>query len=63
MTIPKKLPVDIIKNKKLSIGYDPKLYTELMLMRLFQKSKCKLIPMGGTSNLLQIGFAPKLNTN
>jgi len=45
MTIPKKLPVDIIKNKKLSVGYDPKLYTELMLVRLFQKSKCKLVPI------------------
>ena len=45
VTIPQKLPVDIIKNQELSIGYDPKLHTELMLYRLFLKSKCKLIPI------------------
>ena len=33
ITIPKKLPTDILKNKKISIGFDPKLHTEMMLTR------------------------------
>ena len=45
ITIPNKLPGDILKNKKLFIGFDPKLFTEMMLARLFKKSKCKLIPL------------------
>ena len=33
VTMPKKLPSDILKNKKISIGFDPKLHTELMISR------------------------------
>ena len=45
ITIPKKLPTDILKNKKISIGFDPKLHTEMMLTRFFRKSSCKLMPI------------------
>ena len=45
ITIPKKFPSDILKNKKLSIGFDPKLHTELMITRLFKNTNCKLIPL------------------
>ena len=45
VTIPKKLPKDIVKGKKLLIGFDPKLYTEDSLLRLFSKTNCKLIPI------------------
>jgi Xaa-Pro aminopeptidase len=45
VTIPNKLPCDILKNKKFFIGFDPKLYTELSLMRFFKKTNCNLIPI------------------
>ena len=44
-TIPNELPSDILKNKKISIGFDPKLHTELMINRVFKNTKCKLIPI------------------
>ena len=31
ITIPNKLPSDILKNKKVKIGFDPKLHTKKML--------------------------------
>jgi len=45
ITIPKKLPYQVLNNKKLSIGFDPRLHTNLMLDRFFLKTKCKLIPI------------------
>ena len=45
ITIPKRYPSNVLKNQKLSIGYDPKLHTNQMLKHLFQKTKCKLIPI------------------
>jgi len=45
ITIPKKFPSDILKNKKILIGFDPKLHTEFMITRFFKKSNCKLIPL------------------
>ena len=45
LTIPNQLPSNILKNKKISIGYDPKLHTELMLSRIFYKTNCKLISL------------------
>ena len=45
ITIPNKFPCDVLKNKKLSIGFDPKLHTESMLSFLFKKSNCELIPL------------------
>ena len=40
ITIPKKFPHNVLKKKKLSIGFDPKLHTELMISRLFKKTNC-----------------------
>ena len=36
ITIPKKIPSNILKGKKLSIGFDPKLFTELTINNLFK---------------------------
>ena len=41
-TIPKSLPSNILKNKKIKIGFDPKLHTEKSLSYFFQKTNCKL---------------------
>ena len=43
ITIPKRLPKDVLRNKNLLIGFDPRLHTELMLKQFFQNTKCKLI--------------------
>ena len=45
ITIPKKFPSEVLKGKKISIGFDPKLHTEVMINRLFNKSNCKLVPL------------------
>ena len=42
VTIPKKNPSNILKNKKISIGFDPKLHTELMINRFFKNTKWNL---------------------
>ena len=36
------MPSDILKNKKLSIGFDPKLFTKKTLNIFFGKSNCNL---------------------
>ena len=45
ITIPDKTPSDILKGKKLSIGFDPKLFTEKSLFIFFVKNKFKLKPI------------------
>ena len=45
VTFPDKLPSDILKNKKLSIGYDPKLFTRKVINYFFGKNNCKFIPL------------------
>jgi Xaa-Pro aminopeptidase len=45
-TIPKELPYNILKNKKLKIGFDPKLFTRKSLNILFGKTNCKYISLG-----------------
>ena len=37
-TIPEQYPSDILKNKKLKIGFDPKIYTQRILAIFFKKS-------------------------
>ncbi len=44
ITIPNKMPKDIFK-KKISIGFDPKLFTKKMLLSLFRGSKFHLKPL------------------
>jgi len=41
ITFPQKMPSDILKNKKLTIGLDPKLFTKRTLKIFFGKNKCK----------------------
>ncbi len=43
ITIPNKFPSDVLKNKKLKIGFDPKLHTQNNLKSFFKKTECKLI--------------------
>ena len=45
VTIPDKMPSDILKGKKLSIGFDPNLFTEKSLFIFFGKNKYKLKPI------------------
>tara|TARA_Y100000768_G_scaffold365173_1_gene326204 strand:+ start:1242 stop:2960 length:1719 start_codon:yes stop_codon:yes gene_type:complete len=45
ITIPDKMPIEILKEKKLSIGFDPKLFTKKFLSLFFGKSKCKYKPI------------------
>ena len=45
ITFPNKMPYDILKNKKLVIGVDPKLFTKNTLSIFFKKNNCKLIPI------------------
>ena len=59
ITIPQKFPSDVLKNKKLCIGFDPKLHTELMINRLFKKTSCKLIPLN--KNLINEAWLVKNN--
>ena len=40
VTIPDRMPNDILKDKKLSIGFDPNLFTKKTLSAFFRKSKC-----------------------
>ena len=44
-TIPAELPIDILKNKKLKIGFDPKLFTKKSLNVFFGKTDCQYIPL------------------
>jgi len=44
-TIPHELPEKILGNKKLKIGFDPKLFTTKTLNIFFGKTNCKYIPL------------------
>ena len=44
-TIPKIFPADVLKKRKLKIGFDPKLHTQKSLKIFFEKTNCKLIPI------------------
>jgi Xaa-Pro aminopeptidase len=45
VTIPKILPKNILKKKKLFIGFDPKIHTELNIKTFFQDTNCSLISL------------------
>ena len=45
ITIPDKMPSDILKGKKLSIGFDPNLFTKKSLFIFFGKNKLKFKPI------------------
>ena len=44
ITFPKKMPFDILKKRKLLIGFDSRLFTKKTLDTLFYKCYCKFIP-------------------
>jgi len=58
-TIPKKFPSDVLKNKKITIGFDPKLHTDRMLTYFFKNSNCKLITLD--ANLVKKVWIKKNN--
>ena len=45
VTIPNKMPKDILKGRKLTIGFDPNLFTKKSLSILFEKSGCNYKPL------------------
>ena len=62
ITIPKKFPNDILKDKNLRIGYDPKLFTKNTLKIFFGKTKCKYVPLD--NNLIdEIWKRKKIRSN
>ena len=60
-TIPKDYPFNIFKNKKLNLGFDPKLHTENSLSRLFENAFIKLKPVN--KNLIDLFWKRKKNLN
>ena len=44
-TLPHELPVQVLKNKNLKIGYDAKLFTKKSLNIFFGNTKCKYVPL------------------
>ena len=45
VTIPDQMPSDILKGKKILIGFDPNLFTQKFLSIFFGKNKCKFKPL------------------
>lgn len=45
ITLPNKMPLDTLKEKKLSIGYDPNLLTKNFFDFFFKKTNIKLLPL------------------
>ncbi len=45
ITIPHKFPTNILKKKRIKIGFDPKLHTQKTLKIFFNKTNCKLTPI------------------
>ena len=45
VTFPNKMPYEILKDKRLLIGFDPKIFTKKTLATFFTKNKCRFIPI------------------
>ena len=61
ITIPDKMPSDFLKEKKISIGFDPNLFTKKSLQIFFGKSKCELKPLN--YNLIDDIWKRKIKKN
>ena len=61
ITIPDKMPSDILKSKKLIIGFDPNLFTKKSLSILFGKNKCEYKPLH--KNLIDEIWKRKMKKN
>ena len=61
VTIPAKMPKDILKNKKFILGFDPKLFTKRTLDIFFKNNNYKLKPFG--SNFIDEIWNRKIKKN
>ncbi len=61
ITIPNRMPSDIFKGKKLTIGFDPNLLTERSLIIFFGKNKFKLKPI--SQNLIDVIWKRRIVKN
>ena len=61
VTIPNRFPSDILKKKKLKIGFDPKLHTQKTLKIFFNKTNCKLVSIN--QNLIDKLWVKKENNS
>ena len=61
VTIPNRFPSDVLKKKRLKIGFDPRLYTQKTLKIFFNKTNCKLININ--QNLINKLWIKKENSN
>ena len=61
ITFPNKMPSDILKNKKLTIGFDPKLFTKQFLNIFFKNKNCKFKPLN--NNLIDQIWKRKTKEN
>ena len=61
ITFPHKMPNDILKDKKLTIGFDPKLFTNQSKNIFFNKKNYKLKPLKG--NLIDKIWKRKIRKN
>jgi Xaa-Pro aminopeptidase len=59
ITMPEKLPYEVLKNENISIGFDPKLHTESTLTSIFKKTNFKLKPIN--ENLVNKIWKRKIN--
>ncbi len=59
--IPETMPKNILKEKKISIGFDPSLFTEKTLTIFFKKKGCKLKPI--VNNLIDEIWIRKKSIN
>ena len=61
VTIPNRFPSDILKKKRLKIGFDPRLHTQKTLKIFFNKTNCKLVNIN--QNLIDKLWIKKKNSN
>ena len=61
ITIPDKMPGDILKDKKILIGFDPNLFTKKTLSNFFRNTECKFKPLD--KNLIDEIWKRKIQTN
>ncbi len=61
ITMPEKMPGDILKGKKISIGFDHNLFTKKSLAIFFEKSECVFKPL--VKNLIDEIWKRKIKKN
>ncbi len=61
VTIPDQMPNDILKGKKVTIGFDPNLFTKKFLSMFFGKNNCKFKPI--PNNLIDEIWKRKVKKN